>query len=95
MIDGEPRVGMAIDQRQDVDRQIVASARARDPVGRPEHGSPPQDFAEGVTAGLQQGLTQYSIEPASVPQPCRMPCQDRRRRPGIAILRRMSRMDGE
>jgi hypothetical protein len=48
-----------------------------------------------VTAGLQQGLTQYSIEPASVPQPCRMPCQDRRRRPGIAILRRMLRMDGE
>src|SRR5437763_16259449 len=27
----------------------------------------PQDFAEGVTAGLQQGLGRYSIEPAAVP----------------------------
>jgi hypothetical protein len=52
-----------------------------------------------VTAGLQQGLTQYSIEPGlgnwQVPQPRRMPCQDRRRRPGIAILQRMLRMDSE
>ena len=26
----------------------------------------PQDFAQGVTAGLQQGLARYSIEPAAV-----------------------------